>query len=356
MGSLQVCERIECYNNKLTSIPSLPACQRIDCFNNKLTLIPSLPVCTRIYCYNNQLKDLQSQNIPACQVLNCSNNKLERLPDLLLCEDLNCSGNRLTSLPNLPVCEYLNCSGNRLTSLPASLHKILTLDCSENQLTSLPTLRFCYDLRCSNNRLTLLPNLLSCRILICSNNQLTKLPILSDDLFLAVEFDGNPDLDYSLDEAVKYGLPVPSPFQKQRFRDRYNLREVLTSKVNFEIDEGEDIKDHLGRLAPRSGPSIPKYRVDLEPIKDLEDRIRELMKEFNEQLKDMGAKQRYEDIEDYEIRNKLRRIVDEIKKLEKQKKEIEKNSKNKKSNIMDFLGGKIPLKYKIHIHNKLFKN
>jgi len=173
--------------------------------------------------------------------------------------------------------------------------------------------------------------------------------MLSEDIFLGIEieFDGNPDLDYSLDEAVKYGLPLPSPFQKQRLRNRYRLREVLTSKLNFEIDEGEDIKDHLGRLAPRSGPSIPKYLVDLEPIKDLEDGIRKLMIEYNKQLKVMQDKKRYEDIEDDVIGYKLRRIVDEIKKLEKQKKEIEKNLKDKKSNIMDFLGGKIPQKYKI---------
>ena len=60
----------------------------------------------------------------------------------------------------------------------------------------------------------------------------------------------------------------------------------------------------------------------------------------------MQDKKRYEDIEDYEIGYKLRRIVDEIKKLEKQKQKQKKERKKlkDKNQTNGFLGGKNAIK------------
>ena len=89
--------------------------------------IKSLPDLTRyknlktLYCYNNQLTSLPT------------------LPQNL--EVLYCFDNQLTSLPTLPQnLEELYCSDNQLTSLPTLPQTLEVLDCSYNKLTSLPTL------------------------------------------------------------------------------------------------------------------------------------------------------------------------------------------------------------------------
>jgi len=76
---------------------------------------------TRLYCYNNQLTSLPS------------------LPPSL--KKLYCENNRLTSLPPLPASlEILDCFNNRLTSLPHLPFTLKKLYCYDNQLTDLPDL------------------------------------------------------------------------------------------------------------------------------------------------------------------------------------------------------------------------
>ena len=91
-------EIIDVSQKGLTYIPSLKRfhkLKKLDCSNNKLTSLPEL---------NNNL-----------QVLDCSNNKLTSLPEL---------NNELI---------YLNCSYNQLTNLPELNNKLIYLNCSNNQ-------------------------------------------------------------------------------------------------------------------------------------------------------------------------------------------------------------------------------
>ena len=129
--------------------------------------IKSLPDLTRfknlkeLYCYDNELTSLPTlpQNI---EYLYCDNNKLTSLPNLpQKLEELDCYNNKLTSLPTLPEnLESLYCSHNELTSLPTLPQNLKILYCYNNKLTCLPTLPenleslYCYD-----NELTSLPNL-----------------------------------------------------------------------------------------------------------------------------------------------------------------------------------------------------
>ncbi len=95
---------LSCYNNQLTSLPSLPH-NLIDlwCYDNQLSNLPNLPVSiTNIQCYNNQLTSLPNLP-PNLTQLTCNNNLLTALPLLPdSINDLDCSFNLLTYLPPLP--------------------------------------------------------------------------------------------------------------------------------------------------------------------------------------------------------------------------------------------------------------
>jgi Leucine-rich repeat (LRR) protein len=104
-------------------------------------------------------KDYKLPPVLKCEKLWCFNNKLTSLPDLPNCKELNCGYNYLTSLPDLPNCERLSCFDNQLTFLPY-LPKCEGLNCNDNQLTSLPDLPNCRELCCLNNQLNFLPDLL----------------------------------------------------------------------------------------------------------------------------------------------------------------------------------------------------
>ena len=154
--------------------------KRLDCWDNKLTSLPKLP---------NSLK-----------ILNCCNNKLSsfdstQIPDSL--KDLWCSGNKLTSLPKLPnSLKRLDCSDNGLTSLPKLPYSLELLYCSNNQLTSLSTLPdSLIELNCSYNKLTSLPKLNSLLEEIdCSGNYLEELPDLPNNLKITLY--QNNEIDY----------------------------------------------------------------------------------------------------------------------------------------------------------------
>jgi Leucine-rich repeat (LRR) protein len=113
---LRRCQKLDCFNNKLTSLPELPACQTLQCSYNSLTSLPELPACKVLRCSDNSLTSLPE--LPACKELDCPINKLTSLPELPACKVLQCSYNSLTSLPELPACKVLDCSNNKIISLP----------------------------------------------------------------------------------------------------------------------------------------------------------------------------------------------------------------------------------------------
>ena len=77
-------KKLYCYDNLLTSLPTLPQnLEILHCFCNQLTYLPTLP-----------------QNL---EILYCDNNQLTYLPTLPQnLEKLHCFDNKLTSLPTLP--------------------------------------------------------------------------------------------------------------------------------------------------------------------------------------------------------------------------------------------------------------
>ncbi|MFN3404696.1 MAG: T9SS type A sorting domain-containing protein [Cytophagaceae bacterium] len=165
-GSLSI---LWCYNNSLSSLPSLPgSLVQLSCFDNKLKSLPALP---------SGLKYLQCGNNPEL-------NNFPELPGSLL--SFECNNNQLTSLPPLPVSlKELFCFSNQLTSLPPLPPSLFSLHCYQNQLSSLPPLpnTLCY-LECHNNQITCLPNrptcsnfTSTCGITECSsNNNLVTIP------------------------------------------------------------------------------------------------------------------------------------------------------------------------------------
>ena len=71
-------QRLDCYSNQLTSLPTLPASlQLLICYSNQLTSLPALPVgLTNLVCYVNQLTILPT--LPASLAdLRCDNNLLD---------------------------------------------------------------------------------------------------------------------------------------------------------------------------------------------------------------------------------------------------------------------------------------
>jgi uncharacterized repeat protein (TIGR02543 family)/uncharacterized repeat protein (TIGR01451 family) len=129
-------QKLYCYDNLLTNLPSLPASLTwLDCAGNKLDGLPdSLPgSLAHLDCQNNQLAVL-----PA-------------LPTNLI--KLYCNGNQLTELPALPLSlAEIWCQVNHLTALPDLPGSLTTLYCYENQLTELPALPLSLaDLDCSFN-------------------------------------------------------------------------------------------------------------------------------------------------------------------------------------------------------------
>ncbi len=116
--------------------------------------------------------------------LECYWNKLTSLPELPnSLTFLDCSWNNLTSLPELPnSLTELNCIYNNLTSLPELPNSLTTLYCAYNNLTSLPaSLLLCRNLReinYSGNEIVLtLPQM---RFLERVNNRTTENTLYND--------------------------------------------------------------------------------------------------------------------------------------------------------------------------------
>ena len=100
----------------LSNLTRFKNLQELYCYDNELTSLPTLPQnLEKIYCENNQLTSLPT------------------LPENL--KELNCSMNYLTSIPSLPQnLKELYCHNNRLTSLPTLPQNLKELDCDYNPI------------------------------------------------------------------------------------------------------------------------------------------------------------------------------------------------------------------------------
>ncbi|MDR0871482.1 MAG: leucine-rich repeat domain-containing protein, partial [Planctomycetaceae bacterium] len=123
VSGLAALNRLDCYNNQLTSldVSGLTALTRLDCSGNQLTAlgVSKNTALTALVCHSNQLASLDVSKNTALTELWCDTNQLTSL-------DLNIALNTLS------------CSANRLTSLDLSKNTALTkLWFYNNQLTSL---------------------------------------------------------------------------------------------------------------------------------------------------------------------------------------------------------------------------
>jgi Leucine-rich repeat (LRR) protein len=123
----------------LSELPPLPKnVIKLDCSENKLTSLPELPLVMELNCSDNKLKTLP--DLPRVRVLNCILNKLTTLPELPSIRELHCSYNNLTTLPELPSVTELHCDDNKITSLP-DLPLITKISCEHNPLPSIDIVR-----------------------------------------------------------------------------------------------------------------------------------------------------------------------------------------------------------------------
>ena len=161
-------ETLSCYNNPLSSLPTLPSTLKVlYCGFSNLTSLPTLPnSLQQLLCPNSQLASLPT------------------LPSGLL--QLYVDNNRFTSLPALPNgLRILYTGGNQLTTLPTLPSSLTNFSCWSNQITALPiTLPSgLLELGVYNNPLSNLPDLPSTlQHLSCYATNITCLPTLPTTL------------------------------------------------------------------------------------------------------------------------------------------------------------------------------
>lgn len=161
-------ETLSCYNNPLSSLPTLPSTLKVlYCGFSNLTSLPTLPnSLQQLLCPNSQLASLPT------------------LPSGLL--QLYVDNNRFTSLPALPNgLRILYTGGNQLTTLPTLPSSLTNFSCWSNQITALPsTLPIgLLELGVYNNPLSNLPDLPSTlQHLSCYATNITCLPTLPTTL------------------------------------------------------------------------------------------------------------------------------------------------------------------------------
>ena len=166
---------LNCYGNKLTSLPTLPSgITYLRCNDNQLTSLPTLPAGIRtVYAYGNKFTSLSITEKSSLETLNVSDNTALK--------SLYCFGNALTTFTcsGCTSLQTLDCSTNKLTSLGTLPTSLTTLKCFDNKLTSLPVLPGSLTvLECDNNQLTALPTLpAGIQAIYASSNKFTSLSI-----------------------------------------------------------------------------------------------------------------------------------------------------------------------------------
>jgi len=242
--------KINCSNNRLTSLPdnmNFPNLQIFNCSNNELTALPD------------------NMNFPNLQTFNCNNNKLTSLPVMNFpnLQSFYCSCNQLTSLPdnmNFPNLQTFYCHTNRLTALPNNMNfpNLQTFYCPVNQLTALPVMNFpnLQTFFCSSNQLTVLPdnmNFPNLQTFVCFNNQLTSLPIC------ILNFRNLQRFMYNNNE-------IELSLQMARFLDgiinlSINNLNIYTNTQNVHDSTIQlSVRDSINRITTR--PDLQKYDID----------------------------------------------------------------------------------------------
>ena len=120
-------KELDCSSNRLTAldvdVTHKPNLVRVECQNNKLTslILGENQMLEKLNCANNQLPQLNLNNMSALKELNCANNQLTQLKlnNMISLKELKCQNNQLTALdvsssPNLTTLVLKN---NHLTSL-----------------------------------------------------------------------------------------------------------------------------------------------------------------------------------------------------------------------------------------------
>ena len=208
---------LSCFNNKLSSLPTLPSgLTFLDCSYNQLTSLPTLPAgIQRVYAAGNTFTSLIITEKSALNTLDVSNNTALK--------SLYCYSNELTSLDysgctNLGT---LDCSGNRLTSLGTLPSSLTTLNCSSNNLENLPTL----------------PSKLTG--LYCANNKLTSLSVQGCKALTVIECDRNRIKGAEMTALVN-SLPA-STSENRRLNVLYNSgegNEITSAQVTIARSKG----------------------------------------------------------------------------------------------------------------------
>ena len=141
-------EYLYCSNNDLEQldVKNSKWLRELDCSWNRLTGldvdVTHKPNLIRVECQNNKLTSLILGENKGLEKLNCANNKLTQLNlnNMSALKELNCANNQLTqlNLKNMISLKELRCQNNQLTALDVSSSPDLTtLVLKNNHLTSL---------------------------------------------------------------------------------------------------------------------------------------------------------------------------------------------------------------------------
>ena len=120
-------KELDCSKNRLTgldlNVTHKPNLVRVECQNNKLTslILGENQMLEKLNCANNQLTQLNLNNMSALKELNCANNQLPQLNlnNMISLKELRCQNNQLTALDvsSSPDLTTLVLKNNHLTSL-----------------------------------------------------------------------------------------------------------------------------------------------------------------------------------------------------------------------------------------------
>lgn len=120
-------KELDCSKNRLTgldlNVTHKPNLVRVECQNNKLTslILGENQMLEKLNCANNQLTQLNLNNMSALKELNCANNQLPQLNlnNMISLKELRCQNNQLTALDvsSSPDLTTLWLKNNHLTSL-----------------------------------------------------------------------------------------------------------------------------------------------------------------------------------------------------------------------------------------------
>lgn len=130
-------ETLELSNNNLKELIDIPlTITELSCKYNNISKIRCLPKLRRLDCSNNKITSIEKMD--SLEILDCRENNLVEIPEFKSLKKLYCSENQIVNIHNLNEIEYLDCSKNKLKELP-DLPKVVDLLICHNNITNLPT-------------------------------------------------------------------------------------------------------------------------------------------------------------------------------------------------------------------------